>query len=277
MSTVEINYYHVMAAGDKDINFDEKFERLKNAVYNTPKGIIRKTLVSEDIAEYFPELFSGKRLSILDAGCGTGEISRWISSSSLDIVRIDISGRMIDEAKRRDIEEGIEDNITHCCESVQAHAKGHPGCYDIIICHGMLAWLADPEQGFASLARLLKPGGRMSLLYYNRNRNILRNGLLANFYCLKTGDYKPRQKGGGLTPINPLDETQILGWAGQHNLRLEFKSGIRIFYGLANNHNEFEGKEEVLLRTERMFYRREPFASIGVHTHMIFNKSTEEP
>ena len=273
MSTVEINYYRPMASGEQDINFDEKFERLKNAVYNTPKGIIRSTLVKEDIAEQLSELFSGQSLSVLDAGCGTGEISRWIASDALDIVRLDISGKMIDEAKRRDGEAGITSGVSHRCEPVQAHAQENPGRYDVIICHGMLAWLAAPATGFAALARLLKPGGRMSLLYYNRNRNILRNGLLANFYCLRTGDYKPRQKGGGLTPINPLDETQVLGWAAGEGLTLEFKSGIRIFYGLANNHNEFAGKEEALLKTERMFYRREPFASVGVHTHMILTKT----
>ncbi|MBN2510566.1 MAG: methyltransferase domain-containing protein [Spirochaetales bacterium] len=270
---MEINYYRVMAAYDKDINFDDKFERLTNAVYNTPKGIIRTVLLREDLADRMPELFSGTRLRVLDAGCGTGEMSRWAASKDLEIVRIDISSKMLDEARRRDKEEAIPCAIEHRCEPVQTHANAGPPPYDIIICHGMLAWLADPEEGFNALSRLLKPGGRMSLVYYNRNRNILRNGLLANFYCLRTGDYRPRQKGGGLTPINPLDEAQVYGWAARNGLTVEFKSGIRIFFGLANNHHDFSGKEEALLRTERMFYRREPFSSIGVHTHLILRKN----
>ncbi len=136
----------------------------------------------------------------------------------------------------------------------------------------MLAWLARPEEGFRAVSTMLKPGGYLSLLYYNRNRNILRNGLLANFYCLKTGDYHPRQKGGGLTPINPLREREIFGWIEDEGLATVLKSGIRIFYGLANNKSDFEGQEDELLYTERLFYRQEPFASIGVHTHVILRK-----
>ena len=255
-----------------DVNFDEKYDRLKNAVYNTPKGMIRELLLKEDISEFIPRLSENGPLTILDAGCGTGMISRWIAREGFDITRIDISKKMLADAGNLDEEQIPGINVKNICQSVQQHAADGKIKYDVIICHGMLAWLADPHEGFGALDSLLKPGGMMSLLYYNRNRNILRNGLLGNFYCLRTGDYRPRQKGGGLTPINPLREKEVLAWIREKGLRIVSKSGIRIFYGLANNHNEFAGKEQALLDTERLFYRQEPFASVGVHTHMVLSK-----
>lgn len=40
--------------------------------------------------------------------------------------------------------------------------------FDLILCHAVLEWLDDPKSAVRDLARLVKPGCRMSLMFFNR-------------------------------------------------------------------------------------------------------------
>jgi len=43
-----------------------------------------------------------------------------------------------------------------------------PGSFDVVLCNGVLLTTLDPEAGFASIARLVKPGGHIVIGLYNR-------------------------------------------------------------------------------------------------------------
>jgi tRNA 5-carboxymethoxyuridine methyltransferase len=38
--------------------------------------------------------------------------------------------------------------------------------FDVVCCHAVLEWLADPEEDVEHLARFLRPEGRLWLMFY---------------------------------------------------------------------------------------------------------------
>jgi SAM-dependent methyltransferase len=56
-----------------------------------------------------------------------------------------------------------------------------PACFDVVLCHGVLMYVPDPEPMLAALARVLAPGGLLSLLVRNGDALAMRPGLLGDW------------------------------------------------------------------------------------------------
>ncbi|MFF7156992.1 methyltransferase domain-containing protein [Streptomyces sp. NPDC088197] len=56
-----------------------------------------------------------------------------------------------------------------------------PACFDVVLCHGVLMYVPDPEPLLAALARVLAPGGLLSLLVRNGDALAMRPGLLGDW------------------------------------------------------------------------------------------------
>ncbi|MFI1091256.1 class I SAM-dependent methyltransferase [Streptomyces sp. NPDC020917] len=55
------------------------------------------------------------------------------------------------------------------------------GSFDVVLCHGVLMYVPDPEPLLAALAGLLAPGGLLSLLVRNGDALAMRPGLLGDW------------------------------------------------------------------------------------------------
>lgn len=56
-----------------------------------------------------------------------------------------------------------------------------PACFDVVLCHGVLMYVPEPEPMLAALARVLAPGGLLSLVVRNGDALALRPGLLGDW------------------------------------------------------------------------------------------------
>lgn len=56
-----------------------------------------------------------------------------------------------------------------------------PACFDVVLCHGVLMYVPDPAPMLAALARVLAPGGVLSLLVRNGDALAMRPGLLGDW------------------------------------------------------------------------------------------------
>ena len=86
--------------------------------------------------------------AVLEVGCGTGVIAEELAHlSSACVVGLDLDARMLAFARRR------RNGVTYVRGDV--HALPFPdGTFDIVVCHYLLLWLADPVRGVCEMARV---------------------------------------------------------------------------------------------------------------------------
>jgi S-adenosylmethionine-dependent methyltransferase len=63
--------------------------------------------------------------------------------------------------------------VTGQVTTVRAGLQELPGvlgsaAFDVVACHAVLEWLADPGAAVAGLATFLQAGGFLSVMFYNR-------------------------------------------------------------------------------------------------------------
>jgi len=91
--------------------------------------------------------------SILDVGCGTGQLTAEIARAGAAVVGIDRSPAMIEEARKNfpEVRFHVED----------VRALPYDGEFDAVFSNAVLHWVQPAEAAVAAMARALKPGGRL--------------------------------------------------------------------------------------------------------------------
>ena len=107
-------------------------------------------------------LLPGER--VLDVACGTGIIALDAAarvSPGGDVVGVDLSGRMIEAARRRAMQER-RTNVSF--ERMDAEQLGLPdNSFDVALCALGLMYMPGPERAILEMRRVLRPGGRIIL------------------------------------------------------------------------------------------------------------------
>lgn len=103
-----------------------------------------------------PDIAQTQNQILLDVGCGPGWYHPQLATHCRELWAVDLSAAMLEQAQ------------THGCATryIQADVCQIPlpdHSVDIIFSSLMLQWCATPQQAFAELVRLLKPGGRLLL------------------------------------------------------------------------------------------------------------------
>tara|TARA_B100002003_G_C14065713_1_gene512879 strand:+ start:280 stop:1023 length:744 start_codon:yes stop_codon:yes gene_type:complete len=92
-------------------------------------------------------------MSVLDLGCGTGHLTHQIHLSSAKVIGIDISQRMITQAKK---------NYPHL-EFIRADATklNLPEQFDVVFSNATLHWIKQSESVVEIISQSLKPSGKL--------------------------------------------------------------------------------------------------------------------
>src|SRR5262245_22868334 len=98
-------------------------------------------------------------LAVLDAGCGTGYLSRKLRDRGAVVTGVDLAGRMIEIARARYPD--IDFRIDSCTEL----ASCQDGTFDLVVSNYVL--MDTPELGavMRGFARVLKPGGAAVVVF----------------------------------------------------------------------------------------------------------------
>jgi ubiquinone/menaquinone biosynthesis C-methylase UbiE len=95
---------------------------------------------------------------ILDNGCGTGILFELLPDA--DIVGLDISGGMIEKAKRRSTKVVLGDSQT---------LPFRDGKFDLIFNRSLLHHVPDPQKAISEMARVLRPKGEAVFVETNKS------------------------------------------------------------------------------------------------------------
>jgi SAM-dependent methyltransferase len=146
-------------------------------VRNTVRQELVARQLDEQIATRFPV---GQRLRILDVGIGQGTQALRLARAGHKVTGLDPDPRMLAVVRTALAAEpeGIRERV-RLLKSDGRDTGVHflPGSFDVVLCHGVLMYLAEPDPTVAGLARVLAPGGLLSLLIRNADALAMRPGL----------------------------------------------------------------------------------------------------
>lgn len=94
-----------------------------------------------------------RNMEILDAGCGTGECTRWFASQGAKPIGIDISGEMCFHAAER------SENIMYFQHDLREVLPFGSASFDGVVALGCLEYLSDIRAVVEEFHRVTRPGG----------------------------------------------------------------------------------------------------------------------
>ena len=252
-----------------DRNFDDLADQFAGRVYGGAKGRIRLALLERDLRETVPALYSeGPRLRILDAGGGDGPVSLGFAALGHQVDLYDLSAEMVKRAQARVETAGLRDKMQ--CRQASVQSLPDNGGYDLVLFHAVLEWVADPPATLQSVIRQVRPGGILSLMFFNLHSTLFRSVLRGFWDRVLAGDL--RGKGRGLNPISPLEPAQVLHWLEQADMRILVRSGIRVFHDYLHHDIRKSQDESALLALETRYSRTEPYRSLARYYHVVARK-----
>ncbi|HPE58756.1 MAG: methyltransferase domain-containing protein [Thiothrix sp.] len=250
--------------------FDGISERFRRQIYanDNPKGKIRLHILQRDLSAL---VCQASPLHVLDAGAGMGQMSVWLAGCGHQVTTLEPAQEMLDHAVANIQLHGLQDRVSIQKNTIQEWVAQAPGTYDLIICHAVLEWLAEPLATLQRLLSLLKDGGRLSLMFFNQHSRTMRH--------LQAGQLKtvlePRSitpdtlTSLSLSPISPLLPQQVLDWLKQAGLALELWSGVRCFYDYTYPQLRKQLDLQQVLALEARYSQQEPWRSLARYQHML--------
>jgi 2-polyprenyl-3-methyl-5-hydroxy-6-metoxy-1,4-benzoquinol methylase/uncharacterized protein YbaR (Trm112 family) len=125
---------------------------------------LRARAAGSEFARRLDESIPGDAI-VLDLGCGTGQLSLFLASADRTVVGADLARPSLELARQAGNRYGL-DGVYFLETDLRAPGLRREA-FDVVICTGVLHHTPDPRASFASLARLVRPGGVLVVGLYN--------------------------------------------------------------------------------------------------------------
>ncbi|MEV5142976.1 methyltransferase domain-containing protein [Streptomyces sp. NPDC052727] len=224
--------------------------------------------LDEQIAGRFPV---GQRLRVLDVGMGQGTQALRLARLGHHVTGVEQDATMIAAAREAVAREpeGIRERV----RLVQGDGRDTgvhflPGSFDVVLCHGVLMYVEEPDPLVAGLARVLAPGGLLSLLVRNGDALAMRPGLAGDWSgalsAFDTTAYRNRlgldvraDRLAALTATLDGIAAPLHAWYG-----------VRVFTDTAADDAAVPDDLETLLAVEERAGRTDPYRGVAALLHL---------
>ena len=260
---------------NQDRNFDDISAHFEKKIYGGLKGEIRLAVLRHDIFGWVKswQQTHNRPLRVLDVGAGLAQISIELAKDGHDVTINDISANMLEIAKQNAGE--AAQNITwHTCPYQQLDDK-LTGKYDLILCHAVLEWLAEPKLIMDFFDRWLVDDsaekGVLSLCFYNPASFVYRNLVMGNFNLLNNKDFKADN--GSLTPNHPVAKDEVIAWINDHHYQILHTSGLRVFHDYSPLKRGGHTNPQAVIEMEVAYSGQDPYKWLGRYLHFLVSKA----
>tara|TARA_B100000579_G_scaffold131039_1_gene105745 strand:+ start:660 stop:1652 length:993 start_codon:yes stop_codon:yes gene_type:complete len=133
----------------------ENIDSISSLVNKSEKGFYAKFL-----NEQIP--FSAR---VIEVGCGTGQLTNFLSIASRKVVGVDLCFNSLRLAENFRKNNNLENASFYQMNLFNPIFKEKS--FDLVICQGVLHHTSDPYLGYKSIEKLVKPGGYIIIGLYN--------------------------------------------------------------------------------------------------------------
>ncbi len=156
---------------------------------------------------------------------------------------------------------------------ISAVAEMEDNSFDMVFCHNVLEYIDDKALVVKDLCRVLKPGGKLSLVKHNRAGRVMQMAVLLDDFDkahdLLDGKDSAASKFGA---IRYYEDVSVMDWAPA--LRLAESFGIRTFWDLQQKQEKhgLDEWQDKMVELELRVSQIEEFRAIAFFHHLVFVK-----
>ena len=217
-------------------------------------------------------------LDVVDVGAGTGGLAVSIASRGHRVTVVDPSPDALAAARWRAAESGV--TLT----DVQGEAGdlpalvGEPGTAgggadgggaDLVICHSVLEYVDSPSAALAAIARVLRPGGTVSVLAANTVAAVLQRALAGKNAVARALLQGPADPAAGAATPRRFTLPELIALIEGAGLRAGEAHGIRIFSSLLPGAGTDPATAEALRELEEAAATFPPLRDIATRLHVL--------
>lgn len=229
-------------------------------------------------------------LDVVDVGAGTGGYAVRVAALGHHVIVVDPSPDALTAANWRATELGV--TLT----AIQGEAADLPALVgedaaDLVVCHNVLEYVEDPAAAMASIARVLRPGGTVSVLAANVVGAVLQRALAGRYEearrLLASGSAGPAVPvvPAPAAPAAPADAipasvpapaehrrftlAELTGLIEGAGLRVGEARGVRVFSGLMPGADPDPDAAEALRELEEAAASYPALRDIAARLHVL--------
>ncbi len=264
-----IRYILYMVSSDR--NFDDIAHKFANNIYGSDKGKIRQTILWQDLQTILSQLDTDdSSLRVLDAGGGLAQMSQKLAKLGHFITLVDLSAEMLKLARAEITQNDLLAQFEFTHSALQDLQQSS---FDLVLCHAVMEWLAEPKQALTGLLSQVKEGGILSVMFYNHHGLVYKNVTCGNIPHVLDG--MPHRKRFKLQPQRGLLPEDVYQWLTENGFHILGKTGIRCFHDYIGDQRYMgEYTPEQLLALEQQLCRQEPYISMGRYIHVWAQKQS---
>lgn len=240
-----------------------------------PRSAVRTAVVWELLDTLLGERREavGRELDVVDLGGGTGGFAVPIAGFGHRVTVVDPSPDALAALQRRAAEAGVAERVL----AVQGDAADlagiiAPGSADLVLCHGVLEVVDDPQGAALAAFGRLRPGGFLSLLVAQRLGAVLARALSGRFAEAQRVLADPDGRAGD-TDLLPrrFDQASVLELFASAAPRVREVHGVRLVTDLLPGAlvDADPGAAEALLDLERAAAADPRLAALAAHLHVV--------
>jgi SAM-dependent methyltransferase len=150
-----------------------------------------------------------------------------------------------------------------------------PASFEVVLCHGVLMYFADPGPLLTDLARLVAPGGVLSLLVRNGDALAMRPGLLGDWDTTRSAfeNLSYDNRIGVTARADRVDD--LTAALADRGMAVRAWYGVRVFTDVAATDAEVPAEPELtaLLACEERAGATDPYRRVAALTHVIASRA----
>ncbi len=246
-------------------------ERTWQARLGKLRDVVRQDLVARQLERELP----APPVRVIDLGCGQGTQALRLARRGYDVTGVDASADLLARFGRDLAAEpaGVRGRVRAEQGLIEDYAeRARAARFPVVLCHGVLMYLADPAPVLRAIAALTAPGGMVSLLVRNGDALAMRPGLSGEWAACRSafGSDRYENRIGVSARADRLDD--LTGRLAGHGLQVTAWYGVRVFTDTAPSDAEPPPDLAALLDCEERAGRTDPYRRVAALLHVIVRK-----